>query len=142
MSRKTACAIIDDDPDWIDLVRRCLMKSPHLIEPVEFTEAAAALDYLHAHSVDFVVTDLRMPGMDGLMFIAELRLFDPTTPVIMVSSDEPAAQSAIAAGANAFVRKRELNTTLTRTVDDLLANGETLAATKESDHLGLAKHQP
>lgn len=118
---KPRCAVIDDDPDWIDLIVHCLDRAGARFETVPFFEATAALDYLRQNHVDLVVSDLQMPKMDGLAFVQELRLFDQSTPVVLVSSDPSVAGEAVAAGATAFVRKGALRTDLPRTAGELVA---------------------
>ena len=50
-----------------------------------FTAADAALAYLRAHGADVVITDIRMPHMDGLEMLAQLREFLPEADVLILS---------------------------------------------------------
>lgn len=117
---KLRCAVIDDDPDWIDLMVHCLGRAGEKFETVPFFEATAAVQHLQRYHVDLIVSDLQMPKMDGLAFIQELRLFDRTTPVIIVSSDPSVGDEVRRAGATAFVRKGALTTQLLRTAEELV----------------------
>jgi len=45
----------------------------------------AALDRLEAHSYDVLLTDILMPGMDGLALLAQLRSRHPDIPVVMMT---------------------------------------------------------
>ena len=130
MGRTLKCAVIDDDQDWIDMVRRCLAKLTDPVEVLKFTDAVDALSYLQVNTVDLILTDVRMPGMDGFTFVAELRLLDIATPVVVLSSDESAAEKARDAGANAFVRKGALNTQLVPSVERVIAEREAWPLTK------------
>lgn len=121
MLERLKCVLIDDDPDWIALVHHSLEKWSMLLQPIKFFDGRTALEFLRRAPVDFVVTDMSMPGFDGLAFIERFRRFDQSTPVIMVSSDESVAPKALARGANAFVPKGALNTRLAPTVTELVA---------------------
>lgn len=61
-----------------------------------------------------------MPKMSGLTLIERVRRRGKCTPIIMVSSDDSYADHALAAGANAFVRKGPLASHLAPALDQLL----------------------
>jgi two-component system, NtrC family, response regulator AtoC len=46
----------------------------------------SALEYLGANQVDLVLTDLKMPGMGGLEFLARLRAIDADVPVLVLTA--------------------------------------------------------
>jgi two-component system response regulator AtoC len=48
--------------------------------------AERALEFLQANQVDLVLTDLRMPGLGGLEFLARLRAIDADVPVIVLTA--------------------------------------------------------
>jgi CheY-like chemotaxis protein len=45
------------------------------------------MEILKGHSVDLIVTDLRMPVMDGFQFIEQKNSICPNTPLIVMTSD-------------------------------------------------------
>ena len=55
-----------------------------------------ALDILENRRVDLVLTDIRMPGMDGLELTAELRSSRPEVPVVIMTGF-PSVDTAVAA---------------------------------------------
>ncbi len=78
--------------------------------PVQIVEAVDGLDGLEKHAEcqpELVISDLLMPRMTGLEFLAELRVRGSATPVIMVSADiQTSSQAACREqGAVAFVNK-------------------------------------
>ncbi|AYF45099.1 MULTISPECIES: response regulator [Halobacteriovorax] len=53
-------------------------------EAVGFEDGATALDYILKNEVDFVVSDLKMPIMDGLTLLKELRKRHPSHPPVLI----------------------------------------------------------
>ena len=72
-----------------------------------FTDPTAALAGLDLPGCDCVVTDLRMPGLDGQQVLDALRLRDPDLPVVLLSghADVPVAVAAMRTGAHDFLEK-------------------------------------
>ncbi len=70
-------------------------------------DGAAALDRLVELPPDIIVTDLDMPGMNGMQLLAELRARDQDVPVIVVTSaaDLGSAVEAMRAGATDYIGK-------------------------------------
>ena len=63
--------MIDDEQVVLDSVRKHLKREGYTIHTV--LSAAEALDHLGAGAVDVVITDLMMPGMDGLEMMGEMQ---------------------------------------------------------------------
>ncbi|MDI3285108.1 ATP-binding protein [Polyangium sp. 15x6] len=63
--------VVDDEPDTRDVVQRLLEE--HGAEVVAAASAEEALGLVEARSIDVLVSDLGMPGMDGFALIRELR---------------------------------------------------------------------
>ena len=49
-------------------------------------DAQSAMQQLHEHSIDLVISDIEMPGRDGLEFIKQLREADQNLPIIILSA--------------------------------------------------------
>ena len=60
--------LLDDEKDILNALKRLLRKDYTL---VSFSEGQAALDYLQEHPVDLIMSDMRMPNMDGAEFLAK-----------------------------------------------------------------------
>ena len=92
--------VVDDEPEFRSLVRRALPA----FEVLEAEDGVKALEVAAAQSVDVVLTDLRMPLMDGRALLAELRQRFPGVPVLGVSGfqDSDAVQEF---GFDAFIEK-------------------------------------
>ncbi|MEA5163265.1 sigma-54 dependent transcriptional regulator [Cereibacter johrii] len=98
-------AFIDDEPRLCAAAADWLEASGFEVET--FTDAALALGRIEPARCDCVVTDLRMPGLDGQEVLARLRAADPDLPVILLSGhgDVPVAVEAMRMGAHDFLEK-------------------------------------
>jgi translation initiation factor IF-2 len=76
--------VVDDEPDMVETVARILTHLGH--ESVTATEGGAALELLERERPDLVLTDLRMPGMDGLALLKEVKRIDPEAPVVLFTA--------------------------------------------------------
>jgi two-component system C4-dicarboxylate transport response regulator DctD len=96
---------VDDD----DALRAATTQSFELadIEVRAFADAENALAEIDARFVGAVVTDIRMPRLDGLEFFARIRAIDPDIPVILITghADVPMAIGALKSGAFDFLAK-------------------------------------
>lgn len=112
---------VDDD----EVVRAANVQSLELagIKVAQFGRAEAALVGLDADFAGIVVTDIRMPRMDGLQFFARLREIDPEIPVILITghADVPTAVAALHDGAFDFLAKPFAADHLTASVQRALA---------------------
>jgi DNA-binding NtrC family response regulator len=70
-------------------------------------DAETGLKLLHKESVDLVVTDLKLPGMNGLDFLHEVRRFQAALPVVVMTAfgTVETAVEAMKAGASDYVLK-------------------------------------
>ncbi|MEM6593561.1 MAG: sigma-54 dependent transcriptional regulator [Pseudomonadota bacterium] len=77
------------------------------IDAVCVPDAQAALKYLNTEFDGVLVTDIRMPGMDGIALLEQAQKLDPDLPVIMVTGhgDVDLAVACIRIGAYDFIEK-------------------------------------
>ena len=99
----TRVAIVDDEPRLRRVLCMVLRRDGHEVEEFEGGNALLASD---AH-FDCVLTDLRMPGMDGLTLLAELKQRDPTVPVVVITAHGSidSAVTAMKNGARDYLQK-------------------------------------
>ena len=97
--------IVDDDPAVGTVLRGLLEQGG--VDSSWVSSGALALRHLAQHVVDAVVTDLRMPGMDGMQLLQQIGARFPGVSVIMMSAHGtvPLAVEAMKAGAADFVLK-------------------------------------
>ncbi len=89
---------VDDQPELLTSMRHMLRRFRDEWD-MEFAEGGeAALEILAAQPMDVVVTDMRMPGMDGATLLARVKQHHPHVARIMLSgySDSEAALRAVA----------------------------------------------
>jgi DNA-binding NtrC family response regulator len=79
----------------------------HGHEVIEACDGREAVALLHRHEVDLVLSDIRMPHLDGLAVLAQVRGAHPGTPVVLMTAYTAEAQvdAAIAGGVYAVLRK-------------------------------------
>lgn len=98
-------ALVDDD----EAVRKASAQAFRLagLEPLVFADAQSALAVINADFQGVVVTDLRMPRIDGIEVNRRLRAIDPDLPVILITGhgDIDDAVAALKAGAFDFIAK-------------------------------------
>jgi two-component system response regulator AtoC len=97
--------VVDDDPAMRHLVSVIL--ADHGWEARAVATAADALRELEARDADLVLTDVRMPGMDGLALLREIQRLRPELTVIVMSAygAHEAAIEAMKAGAYDYLSK-------------------------------------
>jgi DNA-binding NtrC family response regulator len=99
--------IVDDDPHIVSIFQRLLHRVERDFIIHTALSAEQALSMLAEEPADVVLTDLRMPGMDGLQLLAQVRSLYPRTIVIIMTAYEydDAAVKARQGGAWAFLHK-------------------------------------
>lgn len=108
--------LVDDDEE----VRLAYTQTLQLddLETRPFSSAQAALESIDPAFAGVLVSDVRMPGLDGFGFLEALARIDREIPVVLVTGhgDIPMALKAIRAGAWDFVEKPADPVLLTQTV--------------------------
>ena len=131
MPGKKRVLIVDDEAGVLSLLNIILTKNR--FEVLEASSAATALDMLEHESVDLIISDITMPGMNGLEFLEEVREWDMELPVIFVSGqDSSRARAKAVTGASAVVEKPFKKDTLLKAVHKALA-GSAVPSEPEED---------
>jgi len=105
MAEDRQVAVVDDDEAVLDSLRLLLEAEGFAV--ATFNGARAFLHHYPNRSCACVVTDVRMPDMDGLELIEALRSHGPLPPIIVVTGhgDVPMAVRAMKLGARDFLEK-------------------------------------
>lgn len=104
--RRTPLALIVDDAAETRLILRALA-SRRGFDVIEAEDGKQGLDLALSKRPDLILLDIRMPNMDGLTALSEIRDEDPNVSVVIISaeSDNETLEEALALGASNFVHK-------------------------------------
>ncbi|MFY2826470.1 MULTISPECIES: sigma-54-dependent transcriptional regulator [Ruegeria] len=105
MAQAMKIAIVDDEQDMRQSISQWLALSGYDTET--FSSAEDALKVLGPDYPGIVISDIKMPGMDGIQLLKKLMGADSTLPVIMITGhgDVPMAVEAMRVGAFDFLEK-------------------------------------
>ncbi len=105
MSTALRVLVVDDDPGVRYTLREILVSEGLLVD--EAADGAEALARFAAQPVPLVVTDLRMPGVDGMELLRRLAAHSPAPRVVVITAhgSERQAVEAMKAGAYDYFKK-------------------------------------
>lgn len=94
-SMSQSILIVDDERQVISALRRMFMETDYQVYAAFSGEEG--LSVLNQHSIDLVMSDMRMPGMDGVAFLTKVKELHPRTIRLMLSgySEEKAVFKAL-----------------------------------------------
>jgi CheY-like chemotaxis protein len=107
MDTRHKILLLDDDPDLLDMYREILSQLPSRPEIHTANTGPRAMAMLEAHEFRLLITDLKMPKMDGLQVLSIVRRKYPAlrTVVLTVVSDEQFRSRVYAMGVDLFWQK-------------------------------------
>jgi two-component system response regulator GlrR len=113
--------VVDDDPDLLKLLSMRLTAAGHQVTAVGSAEDA--LTQLAAARPHLVVSDVRLPGRDGLALFDDIRARHPSLPVILLTAHGtiPDAVEATSRGVFTYLTKPFDGKLLLEKIDDALA---------------------
>ena len=103
--RKPRVLIVDDAPDLRLTLKGLAVKRGY--EVTEAEDGAQGLEQARTRRPDLILLDIHMPNMNGLEALEEIREYDPSVSVVIISSstDRDHLEHALALGAVNFVHK-------------------------------------
>jgi DNA-binding NtrC family response regulator len=138
MSKKGRVLVIDDEVNAAAAVEELLAEDGY--DAAKANTAAEGLRLLETFEADVVLTDLRMPGMDGLELLAKVKEMRPETMVILMTAygTVKTAVQAMKLGAEDYLAKpvdvEELEVVLQRAVERKELRAETRNLRERLDH--------
>ncbi|HEX4925588.1 MAG TPA: response regulator [Bdellovibrionales bacterium] len=112
--------VVEDDRDLREAIARCLNRNG--FEALEAPEGDTASSLLRERQVALVLSDLRMPGKDGLHLLEEAAEAEEPTPfVIMTGHSDLSVLRAYALGARAMLNKPFRPPELFRAIETAIA---------------------
>ncbi|MDD4017850.1 MAG: response regulator [Kiritimatiellae bacterium] len=76
--------IVDDDPNILIVIQRLLESNGHACVTAE--SGLKALELIKGDVFNLIITDMRMPNMDGLTLLRKLKKDEPSIPVILITA--------------------------------------------------------
>jgi CheY-like chemotaxis protein len=116
--------VVDDDPEQLKFLKKIVERAGFKVIASE--SAAQALDVLSEKDVDIIVSDYKMPEMDGFEFLQALRSMDKDfaagdIPVIMLTAcGDDLEFVALERGADMFCEKFRAESLLVKQINFLL----------------------
>jgi excisionase family DNA binding protein len=97
--------VVDDEASIRDLLSKTLALAEYDVDTA--ADATTALGRVRAAEYDLLIADLKMPGMDGLTLIRQVRRIRSGLPVIIITgfSTESSAIDAVNLGVAGYLRK-------------------------------------
>lgn len=99
--------IVDDDMALLQALPHMVALRMRGVDVDTADTAYRALDYIQAVDYDVIVSDIKMPGMDGLELLAKIQELRPDIPTLLITghADQSLTTQALRGGAYDFIQK-------------------------------------
>lgn len=125
-------ALVDDDENILTSVSIALEAEGHAVKT--FEDGAAALEYINATPPDLVVSDIKMPTMDGMELLRRIRQQSSLPLIFLTSKDEEIDEVlGLTMGADDYVKKPFSQRLLLERVKAVLRRGQAESAPSAED---------
>ena len=136
--------LVDDENGQLELMAEILSEIAPEMEICTYINPLQALDAMHRQPADVVLSDIRMPEMDGLTFASAVRREFPDTVVAMLSaySDFEYARQAIKLGVSDYLVKPATKKDFQQLIDQIRRQLVNMAQSRDAHtHLADARKQ-
>ena len=107
MTAEPRVLIVDDDPALLEALPEAVHLRIAAIEVETCDSATSAVERIGAHDYDAIVSDIKMPGMDGLALLSAIKEIRPATPTILITGhgEDDLRLRALDGGAYEYISK-------------------------------------
>ncbi|MBV8822528.1 MAG: hybrid sensor histidine kinase/response regulator [Ktedonobacteraceae bacterium] len=107
MTVKSHILVVDDDTALLRALPQALHLQMKQVKVDTSDSALEALEQIQKHDYDTIVSDIKMPGMDGLALLAKIRELRPETPTLLITGhgEHNLAIEALRGGAYDLIQK-------------------------------------
>ncbi|MEG3753200.1 HD domain-containing phosphohydrolase [Psychromonas arctica] len=109
MNKQRHVVIVDDQSTGRMILQKVILQIANDIKVIDFADPHDALQWLSKNPADLIVTDYRMPGLNGIEFIQEVRKLNhgEHVPIMMITvvSEKAIRYEALDAGVTAFLTR-------------------------------------
>jgi two-component system nitrogen regulation response regulator GlnG len=139
--REPNVLIVDDDPALLQALPEALRLRMGSVNVDTADSAPAALDRIAGGDYDAIVTDIKMPGMDGIALLNEIQARRPDTPTLLITGhgEHALAIDALRGGAYDFILKPIDREYFIASLRRAIQTAELRRRVKEQ-HLALERH--
>lgn len=118
-------ALVEDNHNLRSSIKRLLQRSPQLRVVADYSDAESALADIVRQKPDVVLMDVRLPKMDGVECVRQLKTLMPTVLVVMltVHDDNDSLFNSILAGADGFLLKDTVPARLVEAIEEVRNGG-------------------
>jgi FixJ family two-component response regulator len=104
-TKQSVIAVLDDEPEMRKALRRLLGSRGFRVE--EYASAEDLLADMGSHTIDCLLLDLHMPGINGFDVLGAFQVRHTPVPIIVITAhDEPGTADRVRAlGASAYLKK-------------------------------------
>ena len=130
---KVKVIIVDDHAIVLDGIKSLLAEIDNITIAATATNATDALELLRQTKAELVITDINMPGMDGMEFIKTIRSNFPPTKIIVLSLHDEAhfVRNIMKQRVQGYILKNDASSELIEAVNRVLS-GKTFFSSKIS----------
>src|SRR5438094_10400608 len=99
--------LVDDDVALLQALPQALFLKMDKVRVDRCDSALEALKQIQEHEYDAIVSDIKMPGMDGLALLEKIQELQPETPTLLITGhgEHDLAIRALRGGAYDFIQK-------------------------------------